>query len=109
MRIRSFTTTAVLTGVLALPGGTAAHAADPVPQPADSAAASAASAAQLNVTDCVGVLADQGVLNDYTSTGCLLAADDALSLVDCVRYLVFYKVPVVVAQEACTAAKRPPV
>lgn len=105
MRIRSFTTTAALTGVLALSGGTAARAADPVPQPADSAAASAA---QLNVTDCVGVLADQGVLNNYTSTGCLLAADDALSPVDCVRYLVFYEVPVVVAQQACTAAKRPP-
>ncbi|KUN78990.1 hypothetical protein AQJ66_29330 [Streptomyces bungoensis] len=104
MRIRSFTTTAVLTGVLVLPGGTAARAADPVPRPAGSAAAPAA---QLNVTDCVGVLSDQGVLNGYTSTGCLLTADDALSLADCVQYMVFYDVPAVVAQQACTAAKRP--
>lgn len=105
MRIRTFTTTAVLTGVLVLPGGTAARAADPVPRPADSAAAAAG---RLNVTDCVGVLADQGVLNGYTSTGCLLTADGALSLADCVRYMVFYDVPAVVAQEACTAAQRPP-
>lgn len=34
MRIRTCAATALLTGVLALAGGSAAHAADPIPSPA---------------------------------------------------------------------------